>query len=349
MTRPSGRGARRSGSIGIPGAVGHLEHGAEAVRGRLVGPHHPELPVRVALHHVAQERAEDARRLARGAARLAGRRPRSRGSRAGRGRAAGGRRWRAGWRPCAARPGAPAPRARGAARPARRRAPRAGSSAASPRAARGARGWSSGRRAAPGGSGRSPRPACRRPPWARSSPSGSQHDHRPARPRPSPPFAGGGLDRVDLLDHLVEGRGHRRCTSRARRPRRSAARSRSPRAASAARRADPGQHRRVGDLVAVQVEDRQHRAVPRGVEELVRVPARGQRARLGLAVADHAADQQVRVVERGAVGVQQRVAELAALVDRARRLGATWLGIPPGNENWRNRRPSPPRLRPMCG
>ena len=51
------------------------------------------------------------------------------------------------------------------------------------------------------------------------------------------------------------------------------------------------------------------------------MPARGERTGLGLAVADHAQRQQVRVVEHRAVGVQQRVAELAALVDRARRLG----------------------------
>ena len=83
---------------------------------------------------------------------------------------------------------------------------------------------------------------------------------------------------------------------------------------------DPAQDGRVGDLVAVEVQDRQHRSVPRRVQELVRVPARGERAGLGLAVADHAGDQQVGVVERGAVGVRERVAELAALVDRARRL-----------------------------
>ena len=51
------------------------------------------------------------------------------------------------------------------------------------------------------------------------------------------------------------------------------------------------------------------------------MPARRQRAGLGLAVADDAADEQVGVVERGAVGVRERVAELAALVDRAGRLG----------------------------
>ena len=42
---------------------------------------------------------------------------------------------------------------------------------------------------------------------------------------------------------------------------------------------------------------------------------------LGLAVADDARDDQVRVVERRAVGVREGVAELAALVDRAGRLG----------------------------
>ena len=42
---------------------------------------------------------------------------------------------------------------------------------------------------------------------------------------------------------------------------------------------------------------------------------------LGLAVADDAEDDEVRVVERRPVGVAERVAELAALVDAARRLG----------------------------
>ena len=82
----------------------------------------------------------------------------------------------------------------------------------------------------------------------------------------------------------------------------------------------PGQHRRVGDLVPVEVQDRQHRAVGGRVEELARVPAGRQRPGLGLAVADHAGHDQVRVVERGPVGVHERVAELAALVDGARRL-----------------------------
>src|SRR3546814_7919054 len=48
--------------------------------------------------------------------------------------------------------------------------------------------------------------------------------------------------------------------------------------------ADAVEDRRVGDLVAVQVQDREHRAVADGVEELVRVPGGGQRTGLRLAV-----------------------------------------------------------------
>ena len=84
---------------------------------------------------------------------------------------------------------------------------------------------------------------------------------------------------------------------------------------------DAGEHGRVGDLVSVEVKDRQHRAVGRGVEELVRVPRRRQRPGLGLSVADDARDQEVGIVERRSVRMREAVAELTALVDRARSLG----------------------------
>ena len=83
---------------------------------------------------------------------------------------------------------------------------------------------------------------------------------------------------------------------------------------------DAREQSRVVDLVAVQVEDRQHGAVAHGIEELVGVPRRGQGARLGLAVSDHHRDEEVGVVERRAEGVGQAVAELAPLVNRSRRL-----------------------------
>ena len=84
---------------------------------------------------------------------------------------------------------------------------------------------------------------------------------------------------------------------------------------------DPREHRRARDLVAVEVQDRQHGAVRARVEELVRVPARRQRPGLRLPVADDADDDQLGIVEGRAERVDECVAELAAFVDRARRLG----------------------------
>ena len=89
---------------------------------------------------------------------------------------------------------------------------------------------------------------------------------------------------------------------------------------------DAGEEAGVGDLVAVQVEDREHAAVSGRIEELVAVPAGGERSGLRLAVADDAGDDQVRVVERGPVGVAEGVPELAALVNAARRLGRDMAG-----------------------
>ena len=85
--------------------------------------------------------------------------------------------------------------------------------------------------------------------------------------------------------------------------------------------ADAGEDRGVGDLPAVEVQDRQHRSVVRRVEELVGVPARRERAGLRFPVSDDARDEQIGIVEGGAEGVRKRVAELPALVDRAWSLG----------------------------
>ena len=58
-----------------------------------------------------------------------------------------------------------------------------------------------------------------------------------------------------------------------------------------------GQHRGAGDLVAVQMQDGQHRAVVHRVEKLVRVPACGKRAGFRFTIADDARYEQVGVVE----------------------------------------------------
>ena len=83
---------------------------------------------------------------------------------------------------------------------------------------------------------------------------------------------------------------------------------------------DAREHRRVRDLVAVQVEDRQDRPVALRIDELVGVPARRERPGLRLAVPDDAHGKQIRVVEHCAVRVRKRVAELPALMNRSRRL-----------------------------
>ena len=96
------------------------------------------------------------------------------------------------------------------------------------------------------------------------------------------------------------------------------------------RPSDPRQHRRIGDLVAVEMQDRQHRAVACRVQEFVGVPARGQRPGFRLAVADDAGDDQIRIVEGRAIGMQQRIAQFAALVDGAGRFRRHVTGDPVG-------------------
>jgi len=59
-------------------------------------------------------------------------------------------------------------------------------------------------------------------------------------------------------------------------------------------------------------------------------PVHGLRPGLRLPVADHAGGDQPGVVEDGAVGVRQRVAELAALVDRTGCLRGDVAGDPAG-------------------
>ena len=71
----------------------------------------------------------------------------------------------------------------------------------------------------------------------------------------------------------------------------------------------------IGDLVAVEVEDRKHSAIGRWVQELVGMPARGQRSGFRLTVTDDRGHDEIWIVERRSIGVRQGVAELAAFVD----------------------------------
>ena len=77
------------------------------------------------------------------------------------------------------------------------------------------------------------------------------------------------------------------------------------------------EHRRIGDLEAVQMQNRQHRAVADGTEKLVRVPGGCQRPCFGLAVTDDTSHNQIRIVKHSTEGVTERVAKLTSLVNGA--------------------------------
>jgi hypothetical protein len=174
---------------------------------------------------------------------------------------------------------------------------------------------------------------------------GAQHDHRPDRTPDLGTGAGTGLDRGDVVERVVHRRGQRAVHEH-----RVVAGHEDRAVPVALQQRDelglgyPGENGRVGDLVAVEVQDRQHHAVAGGVEELVGVPARRERPGLGLA--DHAGHHEVGVVERSSVGVHQRIPQFAALVDRPRCLRRHVAGDPAGE---RELQPGPHRrdaLRP---
>ena len=110
-------------------------------------------------------------------------------------------------------------------------------------------------------------------------------------------------------------------------------------------RFDAGENSRVGDLVAIQMQDRQHRAIGDRIEELVGMPCGGQRASLRFAIADDAGDDQIGIVEHRAEGMAERIAQLAALVDRARALRRSMAGNAAGKREL-DERAFAGRLRP---
>src|ERR1700733_5596942 len=78
----------------------------------------------------------------------------------------------------------------------------------------------------------------------------------------------------------------------------------------------------VGNLVAVQVQDRKHGPVAYRVEEFVGVPTRGQRSGLRLAVAYGYGDDEVGIVESRSKTMGKAVPQFAALMNRSWRFGS---------------------------
>ena len=83
--------------------------------------------------------------------------------------------------------------------------------------------------------------------------------------------------------------------------------------------ADPRQQRRIVDLVAVQMKNRQDRAIANRAQKLIDVPGSRQGPRFRFAVADYGRHDQFRIVERRAACVREHVPELSSLMNRARR------------------------------
>ena len=93
---------------------------------------------------------------------------------------------------------------------------------------------------------------------------------------------------------------------------------------------DAGQDGGVADLVAIEVQDRQHGTVGNRVEKLVGLPCGRQGTGFRFTVADDAGDDQIGIVERGPEGMAERVAQFAAFVNRTRRRRRDMAGNPAG-------------------
>ena len=126
-----------------------------------------------------------------------------------------------------------------------------------------------------------------------------EDDHRPARTRGVLLVPRILLDLPNVLDGLFQGGGHefvhlfRLITfHKIRRP-----------AAATKKllqflRLDAGQDSRVANLVAIEMQDRQHGSVGDRVEKFVGLPGGRQRAGFRFAVADDAGDDQIGIIER---------------------------------------------------
>ncbi len=74
----------------------------------------------------------------------------------------------------------------------------------------------------------------------------------------------------------------------------------------------------VRDLVAVEVQHRQHGPIANRVQEFVGMPRGCKRTGLRLAVADYDCDDEIRIIERCSVAVRDGVPKFAAFVNRTR-------------------------------
>ena len=91
-----------------------------------------------------------------------------------------------------------------------------------------------------------------------------------------------------------------------------------------------GQNGRIGNLVAVQMQNRQHRAIFVRIDKFVALPGSGQRTSFRFSIADHAGRNQIGIVKYRAKGMGQRIAQFSALMNRAGHLRRHMTGNPAG-------------------
>ena len=65
------------------------------------------------------------------------------------------------------------------------------------------------------------------------------------------------------------------------------------------------QYRWIGDLVAVEMQNRQNGTIALRVQELVGMPGCGKRSGFGFPITDDARDDKIRIVESSAEGMRQ--------------------------------------------
>src|SRR5579872_5071112 len=82
--------------------------------------------------------------------------------------------------------------------------------------------------------------------------------------------------------------------------------------------ADTRKNGRIRDLEPIEMQDGKNRAITLRIEEFVGMPTGGERTGFRLAITHHTRDDEVGIVKSGTIGVQQRITEFAAFIDRSR-------------------------------
>src|SRR5262249_42020531 len=148
----------------------------------------------------------------------------------------------------------------------------------------------------------------------------AQYNHRPAWTLAGAVLSGAALNALDITDGLVQCRRHQlmhfcRLVTFDKNWRVAVA----PEELIEFLMSDASEDAWIGNLVPVQVKNRQDCTIRCGIEKLVRVPTGGERASLGFTVTNDGRHDQARIIKGSPVRVTKRVAQFAAFVNGAGR------------------------------